>query len=88
MAAIAGVCALAVAAGPAFGAAERHPHTGKLPGYPAIRGVVPVLADTLPSTIDWMKLYVLRIRWLGLPPAMSTSALVMYRSAPFGLTYQ
>jgi hypothetical protein len=40
------VCAcaiLAVAAGAAQGAAEPHPHVGRLPGYPAIRGVVPVL---------------------------------------------
>lgn len=34
--------ALALIAGTA-GAAEPHPHVGKLPDYPVIRGVVPVL---------------------------------------------
>jgi PKD domain-containing protein len=40
------VCAcatLAVTAGVAQGTVKPHPHVGKLPGYPAIRGVVPVL---------------------------------------------
>jgi hypothetical protein len=34
-----------LAADTALGAAERHPHVGKLPGYPAIRGVMPVLGS-------------------------------------------
>jgi PKD domain len=38
--------ALALAAGSAQGAAEPHPHVGKLPGYPAMRGVVPVLGSS------------------------------------------
>jgi hypothetical protein len=37
--------ALALAAGTAQGAAEPHPHVGKLPGFPMIRGVVPVLGS-------------------------------------------
>lgn len=40
------VCAaLAFGAGAAHGA-ERHPHVGRLPGFPAIRGVVPVLGSS------------------------------------------
>ncbi len=40
------VCtALALVAASAQGAAEPHPHVGKLPGYPVIRGVVPVLGS-------------------------------------------
>lgn len=39
------VAVVLLAAGAAFGAAERHPHVGKLPGYPAIRGVIPVLGS-------------------------------------------
>ncbi len=43
---VVGVCmALALTAGVAQGAAEPHPHVGKLPGYPVIRGVVPVLGS-------------------------------------------
>lgn len=45
LAAIACLCAALVVAGTAFGAAERHPYVGKLPGYPAIRGVMPVLGS-------------------------------------------
>jgi hypothetical protein len=37
--------ALALTAGAAQGAAEPHPHVGKLPGYPVMRGVVPVLGS-------------------------------------------
>jgi hypothetical protein len=37
--------ALALTAGVAQGAAEPHPHVGKLPGYPVIRGAVPVLGS-------------------------------------------
>lgn len=32
-------------AGTALGSAERHPHVGKLPGYPAIRGLMPVVGS-------------------------------------------
>ncbi len=40
------VCAtLALTTGVAQAAAEPHPHIGKLPGYPVIRGVVPVLGS-------------------------------------------
>ncbi|HEY2632604.1 MAG TPA: PKD domain-containing protein [Solirubrobacteraceae bacterium] len=40
------VCAtLALAATSAQGAPEPHPHVGKLPGYPVMRGVVPVLGS-------------------------------------------
>jgi hypothetical protein len=37
---------LALAAGTARGAAEPHPRVGRLPGFPAIRGVVPVLGSS------------------------------------------
>lgn len=37
---------LALAAAGAQGAAEPHPHVGRLPGYPAMRGVVPVLGSS------------------------------------------
>jgi hypothetical protein len=40
------VCAtLLLTTGVAFGSSERHPHVGRLPGYPAIRGVVPVIGS-------------------------------------------
>jgi len=39
----------AAAGGSAWAAAERHPHVGRLPGYPAARGVVPVLGS--PSAV-------------------------------------
>ena len=42
------VCActvLALSAGAAQATAEPHPHVGKLPGYPVMRGVVPVLGS-------------------------------------------
>jgi PKD domain len=44
--ALVGACAaLALVVPAAQGAAEPHPHIGKLPGFPAMRGVVPVLGS-------------------------------------------
>lgn len=45
LAAIASLCATAVTAGTALAAAERHSHIGKLPAYPVLRGVMPVLGS-------------------------------------------
>jgi hypothetical protein len=45
LAAIMCMCVVAITAGTAVGAAERHPRVGRLPGYPAIRGVMPVLGS-------------------------------------------
>jgi hypothetical protein len=42
--------AMALTAGVARGAAELHPHVGKLPGFPAMRGVVPVLGSSAAVT--------------------------------------
>lgn len=39
------VCAVLALTVGAAGATEPHPHVGKLPGYPVIRGVVPVLGS-------------------------------------------
>ncbi|HEX3692833.1 MAG TPA: PKD domain-containing protein [Solirubrobacteraceae bacterium] len=40
------ITVFAVTAGTGFAAAERHPHVGTLPGYPAIRGVIPALGSS------------------------------------------
>ncbi len=43
--ALACVCAVSAMTAAGAGAVEPHPHTGRLPGFPVIRGVVPVLGS-------------------------------------------
>jgi hypothetical protein len=53
--------------------------------YPGVRDVA---ADVLASMMAARKLYVLRMRWPGLPPLMSTSAVERTRRAPWTFRYQ